>query len=133
MPFEKGNKFGKGQGRPKLTADEKKISLMTKTAFRRIVDKFFHMKADEFQAYMAMPERTVLEAMVGRVFKSAIVDGNLYATQLILDRTIGKVKEDQEAPQIRPTKIITSMGVIELGAAPVIEGEVSTSEGESDG
>ena len=85
-----------GPGRPKSTPEQRALRQLTKTQFEKLCNKFVHMNRDEIVVSLQSPETTALELMVGKVIHEAIVRGDTVRFNFILERLIGKVKEQIE-------------------------------------
>ena len=92
-PFQKGNKAGKGHGRPPLPADLKQARSLNRIEFERIANKYLYMSPTEFEAELQNPARTAIETMVMAVVSQCIKDGCVARLNAILDRVIGKPAE----------------------------------------
>ena len=98
--FKKGNKLG--VGRPPVDPELKKARKLTKTKAAALFEIFMHKSVTELDKICKDPKTTVLEAMIARVAQQAIRDGDQRRLDFMLDRTIGKVKEQLEVKLPKP-------------------------------
>lgn len=107
-----------------MAPELKKIPRLSKESVEKLMTKFANMDRIEIQELMKDPKATMMELMVGSVILKAYKDGDQSRINWILDRTIGKVKEQKEIILPMPTIIERPSGeVIELGAELLTEGD----------
>ncbi len=117
-PFKKGNPGG--PGRPKRPKDVVTAARLTKTEAQGLLVKFMQMDITQLEAMLKDKKRKVIEHMIGRIALMGIKNGDQARLNFMLDRIIGKVKDEIEHTVRKPT-IIEKLdgGVIELGAEDV--------------
>lgn len=123
----KGKPFVKGDpraGRPRKPKDVAKAAKLTRTEAEALLTQFMHMDITELEGVLKDKKRKVIEHIIGRVALMAIKNGDHARLNFVLDRLIGKVKENLEVSVVKPTflKRYDSDEVIELGAEEVKEG-----------
>ena len=96
-----GRNFKKGQsGNPRgpepLPEDIKAARKINVVEFERIVNKFLFASKGEVIKVTADPNTPVLELMVGAIVHKAVIEGDERRLDFILNRLIGKVKEQVE-------------------------------------
>ncbi len=121
--FKKGNPGG---GRPKMHPDDHGIQKLTRTEVKTIMNRFAQMDIDKLESVLKDKSRTVLEHMVGRVCLVAMKEGDYRRLDALLDRMVGKVKEEVEIKLPKPMIIdnLETNQQMLLGAQEVIEGEI---------
>lgn len=121
-PFQKGKPGG--PGRPRMNPELKKIPGLSKEEVDKILAKFGRMSRAEIKDHMADPATPMLELMVGAVVMKAYQHGDQSRLNFILERTIGKVKDQVEVTLPEPTFVKRLNGeVIELGAEMIGDGK----------
>ena len=119
--FQKGYKGG--PGRPKKPDDVKAAAKLTRTNLEKKLNHFLAMDSDELSAILKDPKTPMLEVMVGRIVLMAAKNGDQTRLDFLLNRLLGKVKDNVEVSVVKPTFIRRYDGseVIELGAEEVKE------------
>jgi hypothetical protein len=110
--FQKGVS-GNPNGRPKLPPEIKQIQKMSPTFVRAMINKLSRMTKDELAIHLKDPKTPVLEVTLGSIYAKAIKDGDYMRLNFLLDRTIGKVKEEVDisvTPQITYRTAMTEDG-----------------------
>jgi hypothetical protein len=104
----KPGKSGNPSGRPALPPEVRKSLRLTNEEFVRVASEYMLLTREEINKRVAEPTASVVELLVGNLIDSAITprtDDYLRALSLLLDRTIGKVKETLEV-QTKPIMTI---------------------------
>lgn len=121
--FQKGVSGNPG-GRAPLPEDVRKAKDLTAVEFTRIINSFFHIKTEQLDKIIASPDSTNLQKLVGGILSRAIKEQDQVRATFLLDRSIGKVKEQIEVSS-RPFIIERLNGdQVLLGSEPVIDAEV---------
>jgi hypothetical protein len=107
-PFPPG-KSGNPNGRPALPPDVRDAQKLTNDEYMRISTNFMAMTRTEIQEALQRPDATMLELMVGGIVAKAAKDHDYLRATFLLDRVIGKVKE-----QIETTHKYSHLSVTEL-------------------
>lgn len=116
IPWKPGQS-GNPKGRPKLSDEEKKLRKLSKEQFKEIGDMIVNGKVEELFGIMEDPDATVLQKLVARGLQEAYEKGNWAVVNLLLDRLIGKVKEEVDVNLPRPTVVKFKDGLeIVMGA-----------------
>ncbi len=132
-----GPLFGPGNqyGRPKVPEDIKEGRRLNKSELERIMTKLLNMEPDELKAHLAKRKMPCKEMLIGTIILKAIQGGDHYRTTFLLDRLIGKVKEQVEMTGMKLFTIEKKFGPdagtkVLLGAQPIeVEGgEIEESE-----
>lgn len=104
--FKPGDRGNPG-GRPKLTADEKKLQKLTKPMVAKLLTETCGMTRTDMERAAQEPNTTAIKIL----FIKAVLDGldpkgdAVKACEFILNRTVGKVKEEIEMHLPVPTII----------------------------
>lgn len=115
-PFKKGIS-GNPSGRSPLSPEEKKLRKMTKEQFKEVGDLIVNGKWDELEDVESDPNATVIQRMVCKALIVAHGKGDWHTVNLLLDRLIGRVKEEIDISLPKPTVILLGDGKeIILGA-----------------
>lgn len=104
-PFEKGNPGG--PGRPKSDPELRNAHKLTRTEAEQLLTKFMQMDIEELEAILRDKKKKCVEHMIGRIVLMGIKNGDHARLDFMLNRLIGKVKENLEVT-VKP-KIIHNL------------------------
>lgn len=101
MSKENKGRFRKGQsgnpkGRPRLPEDLRKSKKMNKIIFQGLLLKYLNCSLDELKRFKASPDTKALDRIVIAVIINAISKGDEKRLGFLMDRIIGKVKDEVE-------------------------------------
>lgn len=110
-----GRDFVKGQsgnpnGRPKLPEDIKAASKLTRASLEAIINKYMGMDKDQLGDVVKAKGTPVIELMIASIIHKALVHGDQQRLDFMLNRLIGRVKEQVEISVPKPTIIERSDG-----------------------
>jgi hypothetical protein len=109
---QSGNPKG-GIGLPKDVKDARKL---TAIEFTRLASEFLYATKDVLQNKLKDPAATMLELMIAGIIAKATSEQDYLRASFLLDRILGKPKQNEEQPQIKPVIITTRDGTkIECG------------------
>ncbi len=91
-PGESGNP----NGRPKDPPEVKEIKLLTKQYFKEIGSLIVLGNIDELERIAQDRKQPVIKVMIAAVAVKAMSKGDMVAIDMLLNRLIGKVKEEVE-------------------------------------
>lgn len=91
--FKKGNTASKGKGRKPLDPDVKAAKKLSQNEFIRLANRWLYATEDEVKVALKDPKLPMLERMVLGIIEKGISQGDQFRLTMLLDRTIGKVKE----------------------------------------
>lgn len=118
--WEKGKPGG--PGRPKLPENLRTNWRLTKTEFESIAQKYLDMDQDQLKALKADPKLRVVDAYMVSIILRGIETGEVGPFEWLMQRHVGKVKEQVEHTVVRPTIIERLDGrVLELGMEAINE------------
>lgn len=94
-----GRDFKKGQsgnpnGRPKLPEELRLIKKMTPSFVRNVISKVSRMNQEQIAEVIHEPDTSILEATIMKIYLKAMTEGDYLRLNFLLDRSIGKVKEE---------------------------------------
>jgi hypothetical protein len=95
-----GRDFVKGDpraGRPPLPSDLKQARAYSKAEVQASLSRFLRMNIDELKAAVLDPRRPVIDHLVGSICVKGIKHGDHARLNFLLDRLIGKVKDEDDA------------------------------------
>lgn len=97
MPeWKKGDPSPNPHGRPKLDLEIKEARKLNKQETVRILTDFWFYTKEQLNAKLQDPEATLGELAIGKILANAIAKGDPVRLNFILERIVGKVKEDIE-------------------------------------
>lgn len=118
-PFLKGNPGG--PGRPKKDPLVKKALKMTRNEVEECLVRYLRCSVEELKDLVKNDKLTTIEMLVARIIYQGIRTGDQQKLNFLLERIVGKVKDQIEHNIIRPTVIERLDGSeVQLG---VIEGD----------
>ena len=99
--------------------EDKKLAKLTRTQVKTLINRFAQFDIDQLEDVLKDKKRTVLEHMVGRIFLLGIKEGDYRRMDAMLDRMVGKVKEEVEVKMPTPYIVenIETGKSYQLGAA----------------
>lgn len=71
-------------------------NMLTRDKVANIMSKFAHLTREELQKKIQHPDSTMLEITVAAIFARAAKDGDYQRLEFLLQRTVGKVREETE-------------------------------------
>lgn len=89
-PGQSGNPAGKPKG------------LLTRDQVEKLLATLWGLGTDGLQKVIENPKSTVGEVMTARVMAKCIEDGDYSRLDFLLNRTIGKVKDQLEVSTVKP-------------------------------
>ena len=116
-PFKPGQTGNPG-GRPKTPADLLKARSMNRVECQRILNKLIYMDDDEFNDFMSHPSTSKFDRVIGRLIMEAEKYGDPGRINFLLDRLIGKVKDDIEVTHLRRVVKKLDGTIVEYTNAP---------------
>lgn len=133
---ENDTRFKKGQsgnpnGRPRIPEDLKMARRLNKLELEKLLNQFLFMTPIEMEARVKSQDVTAIEAMIGSIIIKAVKDGDQQRLNFILERLIGKVKDQIDLTVVKPFIIKRPNGeLVEMGAEAQIEGQDGTERDE---
>ena len=94
--FEKGNQAAKGHGRPPAPPDLTGVTYLTQDHVKRQVSVFLEKPLGELMKIAADPKSPSLQALVAQIIINAHEEGDQARLNFLLDRCVGKVKEERD-------------------------------------
>lgn len=98
--FKKGNPGG--PGRPHSPKHIKQVAKLTREQAKQLFLELMHKSQTELEQIVKDKSRTVLQLAVARVALDSVKSGDISKIGFMLDRTIGKVKEEVEIKLPKP-------------------------------
>lgn len=123
--FTPGNKVSQGKGRPPLPEDVKQGRKINQTELERVINKLLYVDRAGLQEIIKTPDIPMIEIIAASILAQAAQKGDHVRLEFILQRMIGKVKDQLEVTMPKPFIVQRLDGtIIEMGAAlPKKEGE----------
>jgi len=116
--FAKGGHQPANRGRPpSLPIDLKMANDLTKTKLRGILNKYLWMAHDEINLIIETKSAPMIELVVAQIIVKAAVQGDSFRLNFILERMVGKVKEEIDLNTYHSKlQNMSDSEVIDLGA-----------------
>lgn len=92
--FQPGHKFSKG--RPKLPDEFKAAQLLTKDQLKNLISKYIFMTPNELQALSEKQQEMRAVDLIIIGFIGAALKGDHYKAEWLIQRSAGKVTEEQD-------------------------------------
>lgn len=92
--FAEGHSHSKGKGRPALTKEDLKARELNKIELGRIINKYLYHSYEELNELVKSNTLTVIERIVVKLLSDCATNGDIGRFSFILDRMIGKVREE---------------------------------------
>lgn len=113
--FKAGNPGG--PGRPALPGDVKAARALNKVEFTRIINKYLHCTPQDLNAALNDPSTPVIEGIVCKILIECGLKGDTIRLAFLIERILGKVKDEVEVSLPKPTIIKRKDGTeVEMGA-----------------
>lgn len=112
-PVEKRFKPGQSGnpgGRPKLPDDIKEARKLNQHELERIINKYLAMSRDQVKESISSPTTPMMELMVASIVAQAAQKGDHQRLDFVLNRLVGKVKDQIEVTQVTPFVIKHTTG-----------------------
>lgn len=107
----KPGETGNPGGRPKLPEDIKAAKKLNKIELERLLNLYLTLSSEEISERMTDRTTPALEKMVGSIIQKAVDQGDQQRLTFLLDRLVGKVKDELDITVIpRPVIIERSDG-----------------------
>lgn len=122
-PFKPGQS-GNPSGRPKVPGDILEARKLNQVELERIINKYLYMDRESVKAAINNPATPMMELMVASIVAQAAQKGDQQRLDFVLNRLVGKVKDQLEVKQVTPFVIKHTTGhQTVLGAKQVTDGE----------
>jgi hypothetical protein len=105
-PGQSGNPGGK----VKVPEDIKEARKLNQVELERIINKYLAMSRDEVKAAIGAPSTPMMELMVASIVAQAAQKGDHQRLDFVLNRLVGKVKDQIEVKQVTPFVIRHTTG-----------------------
>lgn len=116
-PGQSGNPTGAGAGRPPHPPEINAGNQLTKASFNATLNKYLHCNAADLELIVTDPKIPVIDMVVCKILLESGNKGDHVRLNFLIERLLGKVKEEVEISLPKPTIIQRSDGTeIELGA-----------------
>ena len=96
--FKPGNRAGVGHGRPRLPpelkAKARETPLLTRLDIKNIIDKYVNMSPAQIQEAVRDPNIRMIELSIAKIAAEAVRTGDTSKLNFLLERHVGKVKEE---------------------------------------
>lgn len=119
--YKKGNQYGKLGGRPRKDPDVGAVMKINRTTVEACLAKYLGMPLEMLAVVMKDTTLPNIEHMVARIIYQGIKYGDQQKLNFLLERIVGKVRDQIEHTVIKPTIIERLDGSeVQIG---VIEGD----------
>lgn len=128
--FQKGQS-GNPKGRPPIPPELKAVKQLSPQSVRLLVSKFAAMSKEELAELLQKPDTPLIEITIGSIFAKAAKEGDYSRFNFLLDRSVGKVKDEVDinvgAKTIYRTSMTEDGRLLQELVKPEVEG-VETKE-----
>lgn len=111
-PFQKGNNFGSHHSK-KLPEDLLGVKTLTPEYFQRTIALLMEKTNEEIISIADNPQAPAREGMIAQVIAQILKSGDPMRFEFLLNRTIGKVKDQQDINinlRAMPTQDLLALG-----------------------
>lgn len=98
----KPGQSGNPGGRPKLPEDIKEARKLNQVELERIINKYLAMDREAVKTAISAPGTPMMELMVASIVAQAAQKGDHQRLDFVLNRLVGKVKEQIEVKNVTP-------------------------------
>lgn len=98
----KPGQSGNPSGRPKVPADILEARKMNQAELERIINKYLYMDKDAVREAIQAPGTPMMELMVASIVAQAAQKGDHQRLDFVLNRFVGKVKDQLEVKNVTP-------------------------------
>lgn len=89
----KGNTLSVGHGRPKMTEQEKALSLSNRTQFKILINKYMGWSKEKIAESLSDSKLPIIDIAVLRCLKEAAESGSMERIDWAVNHVLGKEKE----------------------------------------
>lgn len=112
-PFKPGQS-GNPSGKPK--------GIYTRDEIQAVVSRCYRMTKNQLKAIIESPDSTMLEIHVASIMATGVKKGDFYPFDGLMNRTIGKVKDELEVSTLKPF-IVTKLDGTQILCGSEVEKE----------
>lgn len=115
--FNKGNSFGKGNGRPSVPQDIKDARKVNREKLENCLHEYLHKSLRDLADICQSPDTGSLEAIVANIIIQAATKADHFRMGFILDRlglTVRKDTTDDSTDESMHAKIVEKLNAIEF-------------------
>lgn len=106
----------KAKGRKPLPSDLKEANKLTKERLRGLINKYLWISNGDLKKIAKDPKAMGIDSLIASIIHRAITTGDHYRLNFILDRMIGKVKEEIDITSyVKKLDELTKEEMIALG------------------
>jgi len=94
--FQKGNKLGKGYGRPKMSDAQKLMSIKSRTMFKELLAQYMTLTLPEIKVILAAKELPAIDMAVVKHLEQMIETGSMERVDWMADHIMGAKPKQSE-------------------------------------
>lgn len=91
--FQKGHRESVGFGRPPMSAEERELSLKTRTQFKNMINKYMLLNITDLKKLLKRKTIPVIDLMLLQTIKNSVDDGDSVKIDWFMNHVLGKEKE----------------------------------------
>lgn len=94
-----------GPGKPPLTPEQRELRKLTKTQVEEVYNRFLQLSVQELEQILKDKTQTTLSYAVARMIADGLTKSDRSMFHLLIDRLIGKIKEEVAHTYPKPVVI----------------------------
>lgn len=110
--FKKGNKAAKGLVRGETTPEQKEVTLLSREMVTRFISQYVGFSRADLTRRLKAPDTPMLECIIIQIILKSEKNADQWRLEFLLNRTVGKVKDELEVTNPDPYAGLTDAELI---------------------